>query len=90
MANGDRVQRVDSERPKRVTCHRCRLYDRERRRCRLGKVNPRSKLETYETAQVLGVRALCAFNLYREQLLGGSPAALPASPSLLSTGDRHR
>lgn len=81
MANGDRLHRADDERPRRVTCQRCRLYDREQRRCRLGKVNPRSKLDTYETAQVLGVRALCAFNLYREQLLGYS--SVP--PSVLSS-----
>lgn len=57
------------ERVKRVLCTSCRLYDIERRRCRIGKVNPRTRLDTYETAQVLGVRALCSFNLYREVLL---------------------
>jgi hypothetical protein len=35
----------------------------------LGKVNPRTKLDTYETARLLGVRSLCPFNLYRERLL---------------------
>ncbi|MCS6831579.1 MAG: hypothetical protein RMM08_12655 [Armatimonadota bacterium] len=55
--------------PKRVLCLRCRFYDRERHRCTIGKVNPRTKLDTYETVQVLGVRALCSFNLYRDQLL---------------------
>ena len=33
------------------------------------KVNPRTKLDTYETARLLGVRALCPFNPYRERLL---------------------
>lgn len=55
--------------PRRILCPRCRLYDRKRRRCTIGKVNPRTKLDTYETARVLGVRALCALNLYRDRLL---------------------
>jgi hypothetical protein len=57
--------------PKRILCPRCRFYDRAGRRCQVGKVNPRTKLDTYETARVLGVRALCALNLYRDQLLSG-------------------
>jgi hypothetical protein len=55
--------------PKRILCARCAFYDRVQRRCRIGKVNPRTKLDTYEAARLLGVRALCPFNLYREQLL---------------------
>ncbi|MER3473051.1 MAG: hypothetical protein C4335_03260 [Armatimonadota bacterium] len=54
---------------RRILCPRCRLYDSGRRRCRVGKVNPRTRLDTYETAQVLGVRAICSFNLYRDQML---------------------
>jgi len=60
-----------TDQPKRILCPRCRLYDRGGRRCTMGKVNPRTKLDTYETAQVLGVRALCAFNLYRDHLASG-------------------
>lgn len=59
----------DTTSPRRILCPRCRLYDRLTRRCAVGKVNPRTKLDTYETAQVLGVRALCAFNLYRDRIL---------------------
>lgn len=55
--------------PKRILCFRCRLYDSGERRCRIGKVNPRTKLDTYEVAKVLGTRALCMFNLYREHML---------------------
>jgi hypothetical protein len=55
--------------PKRILCPRCPLYDRGKRRCTIGKVNPRTKLDTYETAFLLGVRALCPFNPYRERLL---------------------
>lgn len=54
---------------KRIICTRCHLYDRGRRRCALGKVNPRTRLDTYETAQVLGVRALCPFNPYRDRMV---------------------
>ncbi|GIV16804.1 MAG: hypothetical protein KatS3mg022_2239 [Armatimonadota bacterium] len=60
-----------ADQPKRILCPRCRLYDHKGRRCTVGKVNPRTKLDTYETAQVLGVRALCMFNLYRDQILRG-------------------
>ena len=67
------MKTTDDERhtaqPRRILCPRCRFYDRERRRCTVGKVNPRTKLDSYETAQVLGVRALCTFNLYRDRLL---------------------
>jgi len=55
--------------PKRILCPRCPLYDRTGRRCTIGKVNPPTKLDTYETAFLLGVRALCPFNPYRERLL---------------------
>ena len=55
--------------PKRILCPRCPLYDRTGRRCTIGKVNPRTKLDTYETASLLGVHALCPFNPYRERLL---------------------
>lgn len=71
--------------PQRVSCFRCRFYDRVERRCRLGKVNPQSKLDTYDTAQVLGIRALCAFNLYRDQLLSLPPGDMKR-PSVCSAG----
>ncbi len=69
MTAGTNHHPDESASPQRVSCFRCRFYDRGERRCRLGKVNPQSKLDTYDTAQVLGIRALCAFNLYRDQLL---------------------
>jgi hypothetical protein len=55
--------------PTRILCPRCPLYNRAKRRCTIGKVNPRTKVDTYETARLLGVRALCPFNPYRERLL---------------------
>ncbi|MGQ9736994.1 MAG: hypothetical protein ACUVRT_03625 [Armatimonadota bacterium] len=54
---------------RRILCTRCRLYDSARRRCTIGKVNPRTRLDTYETARVLGARALCPFNLYRDRMV---------------------
>ncbi len=65
---------MHSENIRKITCPRCRLYDRARRRCLIGKVNPRTKIDTYETARVLGVRALCSFNLYRDRMLSRLPS----------------
>ncbi|MEJ5252680.1 MAG: hypothetical protein HPY54_01415 [Chthonomonadetes bacterium] len=60
---------METNRVERIGCFRCRLYDRIGRRCTVGKVNPRTKLDTYEVVQVLGARALCSFNLYRDQIV---------------------
>lgn len=53
----------------RITCWQCPTYDREVRRCRIGKTNPETKHESITVAEVLGVRALCVHNPYREPLL---------------------
>lgn len=60
---------MEGDRVRRIICLRCRLYDRIGRRCIIGKVNPRTKIDTYEVVQVLGARALCSFNLYRDQIV---------------------
>lgn len=60
---------METNRIRRIVCMRCRLYDRIKRRCTIGKVNPRTKIDTYEVVQVLGARALCSFNLYRDQIV---------------------
>src|SRR5438105_3064440 len=56
-----------SDRPR--SCWQCRTYDREARRCRLGKTNPRKKHECLTVAELLGARALCVHNPHREPLL---------------------
>ena len=47
----------------------CACYDREARRCRIGKSNPRRKLDAVDVARLLGVEALCLHNPYREPLI---------------------
>jgi hypothetical protein len=54
---------------KRMTCAQCPSYDREARRCRVGKANPRKKHESLTVAELLGPRALCVHNPFREPLL---------------------
>jgi len=54
---------------KRMTCNRCPTWDREARRCRIGKANPRKKHETITLAEMLGPQALCIHNPWREPLL---------------------
>jgi hypothetical protein len=54
---------------RRTTCLRCRTYDRETARCRLGKTNPRKKHETQTVAELLGVQTICIHNPFREPLI---------------------
>ena len=51
-------------------CRDCHRWDVESRRCLDGKVNPMSWEESVNVANVLGVRAICVFNDYRERLVG--------------------
>lgn len=53
----------------RDACWMCRCYDRERRRCRAGKTNPRKKHLSITVAEILGPQALCILNPFREPLL---------------------
>ncbi len=52
-----------------ITCWQCRAYDREARRCSVGKANPRKKHEALTVAEVRGVQALCLHNPHREPLI---------------------
>ena len=56
-------------REKRLTCWQCGSYDREARRCRVGKANPKKKHESFTVAELLGPQALCIHNPFREPLL---------------------
>ena len=53
---------------KRMTCWNCPRYDRAAFRCRDGKTNPRKKADTVLVAELLGLRSLCHYNLYRDAL----------------------
>jgi hypothetical protein len=52
-----------------ITCRRCPTYDREARRCRIGKTNPKTKHESLTVAELFGPQALCLHNPHREPLL---------------------
>jgi hypothetical protein len=71
-------------RQKRMTCWNCPRYDRSAFHCRDGKTNPRKKSDTVMVAELLGLRALCHYNLYRDSLaqrtyFPNDPATIQAS-----------
>jgi hypothetical protein len=53
---------------RRMACWQCPRYSRAERRCLDGKTNPKSKADSVAVAELLGVRALCHYNPYREPL----------------------
>ena len=53
---------------KRMTCWNCPRYNRAEFRCLDGKTNPRKKVDCVIVAEILGLRALCHYNLYRDIL----------------------
>lgn len=55
--------------PKRLMCWQCSSYDREERRCRIGKANPKKKHESITVAELFGAQTLCIHNPFREPLL---------------------
>ena len=69
-----------------MTCWQCPRYDREARRCRDGKANPKKKADTVAVAELLGLQMLCHYNPYRDALalrkhFPHLPAAIAASQS---------
>lgn len=76
---------------RQTTCFTCPVYDRAANRCRVGKSNPRRKLDSVTVAETLGPQALCLHNPHREALIlrmrfparryvWPEPAARPAVP----------
>src|SRR5580658_5373645 len=51
-----------------MTCWNCPRYDRSMFHCRDGKTNPRKKTDAVMVAELLGLRSLCHYNLYRDAL----------------------
>ena len=51
-----------------MTCWQCPRYDRDERRCLDGKANPKRKADSIVVAEMLGLRALCHYNPYRDGL----------------------
>ncbi len=55
-----------SEEMKPMACWQCPRYSRKERRCLEGKTNPKNLIASMEVAEVLGVAALCHYNLHRD------------------------
>lgn len=51
------------------TCWKCRSYDREALRCRLGKSNPPRKHEAVMLVEFLGPQTLCIYSPFRDALV---------------------
>jgi len=51
-----------------MTCWQCPRYDRDQRHCLDGKTNPSKKSDAVVVAELLGLRALCHYNAFRDSL----------------------
>lgn len=51
-----------------MSCWQCPRYSRSERRCQDGKANPKRKSDSILVAELLGIRALCHYNPYRDSL----------------------
>ncbi len=51
-----------------MACWNCPRYNRAEFHCRDGKANPRKKTDSILVAEVLGIRTLCHYNLYRDAI----------------------
>jgi hypothetical protein len=51
-----------------MRCWNCPRYNREERVCLDGKANPKKKADAVAVAEFLGLRTLCHYNPYRDQL----------------------
>jgi len=75
-------------RPKRMSCIKCPRYNKADSHCRDGKANPRRKSDSLLVAELLGIRALCHYNPYRE------PMALrmyyPSDPFTVQASAKYR
>ncbi|HEV2471882.1 MAG TPA: hypothetical protein VGS41_04410, partial [Chthonomonadales bacterium] len=69
-----------------TSCWQCGRYNREQRLCRDGKTNPVRKVDSYSVAELLGVRALCCHNPYRDGIAQRmlTPRAAPKAPLRLA------
>lgn len=54
---------------KRMSCWNCPRYSRAERSCGDGKANPKSKADSVMVAELLGIRALCHYNPFRDRLV---------------------
>ncbi len=52
-----------------MECKDCPRFDPEHERCKDGKLNPLSKGTAIEVVQIHGIRSICTFNRFREELI---------------------
>jgi hypothetical protein len=82
------IPTATTSRQKRMTCWNCPIYDRATFHCRDGKTNPRKKTDSITVAELLGLRALCHYNLYRDAIaqrthFPNDPATIHASARVI-------
>lgn len=65
-----------------MRCRDCARYDLEAQKCLDSKVNPFRWDQAVDVANLLGVRAICVFNPFREKLLASRcvPGGLGSRP----------
>jgi hypothetical protein len=52
-----------------MDCKDCPRFDNDSGRCRDGKMNPLRKETAIQVVQIHGIRAICTFNAFREELI---------------------
>jgi hypothetical protein len=63
-----------------MSCRRCPRYDHTARHCLDGKTNPSRKADSVLVAELLGARALCHYNPYRDALVDRMKPAVSREP----------
>ncbi len=51
-----------------MLCSKCPTYDRSLKRCKRGKVNPRTKKQVEKIARIMGKSYICLQNEYRKDV----------------------
>ena len=73
-----------------MNCRDCHRFDAETRTCLDGKVNPPSWETAVNVSQVLGLRAICAFNDHRERLVSCRRTHTPSDATKLRVSQIKR
>ena len=73
---------------RRMACWNCPRYDRTERKCKDGKTNPKRKADSVLAAELLGVRALCHYNPYRDLIALLTYA--PKTPAVIALAAKSR
>ena len=62
-------------------CRKCRYYSTALTRCKLGKVNPRTKKNTNATAAFMGWSYICHKNKWKIQMITNPPVDADLTPT---------